>query len=442
MRAEYPTRKYTGHGLSPHPQYYHAYEYLPPASAIKHCSTADDSAHLKRLQAYGRLCAPRSTDSNGARDIISGGHPPGKTFLELSENAAALAARGLRQAVRPNQRWIFASACNGSWSCHFTDYCTVLQRTLRIKPPFAIKPSTDIKPDHADFLVEGFPLLPVERAYARGLEIAFALEAQVIHGLHGRLARRVEALLDAVNGPSIGMHVRRGDACEVFIQSTDDGKSGHVGPTQRPCYSLASYVAAARRLRERYGQQHSSILLMTDSANVIEETSNFSDFRWRFLSYNRRLVGGDDGINLNTTSRKQRVYIEDRARRAAANIVSTAHTGQGTFDSEEVLATELADLRFVSSASMFVGTSRSFTSLAVQMLMWAARGTLPPIISLSGPPLHSMLKIRGGCGDWAANPTSDPPQTTTRPLYWRWYPCAYAPQPGLCARGGVCLARG
>ena len=83
MRAEYPTRKYTGHGLSPHPQYYHAYEYLPPASAVKHCSTADDSANLKRLQAYGRLCAPRSTGSSGASDIISGGHPPGKTFLDL-----------------------------------------------------------------------------------------------------------------------------------------------------------------------------------------------------------------------------------------------------------------------------------------------------------------------------------------------------------------------
>lgn len=431
MRAEFPDGK--GTGVSPHPQYFDAYEYLPPLSALKLCRAANDSTNLQRLQAYESLCSPRSTDSRGAQGIISGGHPPGKTLLELSEDAVALAARGLRQTVGPDQRWIFASACNGNWSCLFTNYCHVLQHGRR-------SPSFGVKLDHADFLVEGFPLLSLERAYNRGLMIAFALEAQVIHGPHGRLARRVEALLEPVQRHSIGMHVRRGDACETFVRPSAAWESGHVGPMQRPCYALVSYVAAARRLRERYGKQYRNILLMTDSADVIEETSNFSDFSWQFLSYNRKVVGGDDRTNLNTSSRQQRVYIEDRARLASANNVdSTTLPGQGMFDSEEVLATELADLRFVSSASMFVGTSRSFTSLAVQMLMWAARGNLPPMISLSGPPLHSMLKIRGGCGDWGGvNPASSPRQTTIQSLYWRWYPCAYAHQPGLCARGAVC----
>ena len=48
-----------------------------------------------------------------------------------------------------------------------------------------------------------------------------------------------------------------------------------------------------------------------------------------------------------------------------------------------------------SQADFLIGTSRSFYSMAAALLMWARRGTLPPIISLEGDPLHQLLHVRG-----------------------------------------------
>ena len=288
----------------------------------------------------------------------------------------------------------------------------------------------------------------LQRAYVRGMQIAFALEALLHNGLQDRLARRVEELL-ATAPPTteraIGMHVRRGDACDQYNTTFEAETVG-----KRRCHPLAHYVAAARRLRQRYGEQHRTILLMTDSTEVTRETAQFSDFEWRFLRYNRSVLGDDEQSNLNLTSRSDKVWNIDRAFllskqrdfRTQSNRARNV-SNNTAFIPEQVVATMIGDLRFVSEAAMFVGTSSSFASITVQMLMWARHGALPAMVSLSGPPLQTMLKIRGRVvpsvasnGRPHVHPRLFPHshQATTKRFWW-WYPCAYAPSPLRCARG-------
>lgn len=191
------------------------------------------------------------------------------------------------------------------------------------------------------------------------------------------------------------MHIRRGDACETF--------GGYApGPTDldapRSCYHLSQYVAAARKLRRLYGAA-STIHLVTDSPTVLASLREYPDFEFRWVDFERATVGGTEGSNLGTSSAAQRTYIEHRAARA-----STAHG--------LIVHSALADLRFLAQAELLVGTSRSFFTTAALLLMLARLGTLPPVLSLEGDPLHQLLHIRGPFWDVRRDRG--------------WFPCAYA----------------
>ena len=162
-------------------------------------------------------------------------------------------------------------------------------------------------------------------------------------------------------------------------------------------------------MRRLYGASH--VLLATDSAEVVQRIRRAGrDFTWEWIDIDRGAVGGGEGHNLGKPPSARR-YIEHRAEaRDPANAL--------------VVASLLADLKLLSRADVIVGTSRSFVTVAAQMLVWARTGVLPPIISLEGDPIYSLLHVRG--------------------RFWRqgedrgWFSCAYA-RPHTAARCFSCL---
>lgn len=155
-------------------------------------------------------------------------------------------------------------------------------------------------------------------------------------------------------GQTIGMHVRRGDACERWEGEPGEG---------RVCYALSTYMDAARRLRARYGASH--IHLATDSPSVIKEAAKYTpEFTFEFLEMNRTSVGGEEGVGMP--------FVERRTSKMSA--------GQKA----DMIGTLMADIAFLSEADMLVGTA---DATMTHLTLWAQvgrQGRVPPFVLLGG----------------------------------------------------------
>jgi hypothetical protein len=376
-----------------------------------------------------RFCDPqRPVDNTQLRDVlgsvrVKGG--PLKYLVYASEHAVSLAARGHRQGAQPGTPWLYARGvrgCHGSWTCFFTP---------SLCPPESSGPSLN------QSVVSGLGLelkaeamgteLQWPGALIRAMHVALALEARLEHGLQPAARLSVERLLhtwrvhnhgagpSSLRGAIIGMHVRRGDACETF-EGYADGPLDLDAP--RSCYSFHEYVAAARQLRHIYGTS-SVVHLISDAAEVTAMVKAYPDFEWRTLEFNRDAVGG--GTPNLRASASERVYIEARAQAAdPAN--------------EQIVHSALADLMFAAESDVFVGTARSFVSKAVILLIWARTGVLPPTISLEGDILHSLIHTRGPF--WSRDGLTSGSGRTINDH--GWIPCVYA-LPDIHAHCFPCL---
>ena len=319
-----------------------------------------------RQAAHERRCSAASAlNSTEAIGLLT--HPNrggvSKNLVYLAESAARGADDGWVQFVPQDAPWDFARGVRrcadgeGRFSCFF-------QATL-CKPRV---PRTAPRCDNCG----RFPRYqwrrfePWPQSAMRGMSLALALEARILTGLKPWVEERVHTILQSAasltevlpqQSSSIGMHVRRGDACETYNISVS---------SQRRCFGLETYVVAARHLRRLYGEKYSTILLVTDSEEVLHEASAFRDFAWRFVRYDRAAVGGKQGINVGTKTRGQRLFVEDRA-------------ASGDPANEQLVISMLAELRFISAADLFVGTSRSFVSLGAALRNHLRR------VSLSSP---------------------------------------------------------
>mmetsp|Transcript_26415 Transcript_26415/g.83044 ORF Transcript_26415/g.83044 Transcript_26415/m.83044 type:complete len:185 (+) Transcript_26415:726-1280(+) len=171
------------------------------------------------------------------------------------------------------------------------------------------------------------------------------------------------------------MLVRRGDACERW--------EGEALPL-RPCWPLASYLRAARRLRERYGATH--VHLATDSDRVAAEARAMGGrpFSFTLLRFNRSSVGGGEGSALHKSlAERRRVFIESRA---------------ADMDGSEralLLGSMLADVALLAEADMLVGDNRATMTRLALSAMVGRLGRVPPFVLLGGP-------LEGGVwgGEW------------------------------------------
>lgn len=330
-----------------------------------------------RQAAHERRCSAASAlNSTEAIGLLT--HPNrggvSKNLVYLAESAARGADDGWVQFVPQDAPWDFARGVRrcadgeGRFSCFF-------QATL-CKPRV---PRTAPRCDNCG----RFPRYqwrrfePWPQSAMRGMSLALALEARILTGLKPWVEERVHTILQSAasltevlpqQSSSIGMHVRRGDACETYNISVS---------SQRRCFGLETYVVAARHLRRLYGEKYSTILLVTDSEEVLHEASAFRDFAWRFVRYDRAAVGGKQGINVGTKTRGQRLFVEDRA-------------ASGDPANEQLVISILAELRFISAADLFVGTSRSFVSLGAALRNHLRR------VSLSSPN-YTRLSCVGSC---------------------------------------------
>ena len=384
-------------------------------------------ARLRRA-IRARFCdARRPVDTSQLRDVlgsvrIKGG--PLKYLIYASEHAVSLMARGRRQGAQSETPWLYARGvrgCHGSWTCFFTP-------SLCASGGKGSPLNQSVVPGELELKAKAMGTeLQWPGALIRAMHVALALEARLEYGLQPATRLSVERLIHArrvrnrAAGPSplrgaiIGMHVRRGDACETFEGYTD-GPLDLDAP--RSCYSLHEYVAAARQLRHIYGTS-SVVHLITDSAEVAAMVRTYSDFEWRTLEFDRDAVGrGTPNLRVSASGR---VYIEARAQASdPAN--------------EQIVHSALADLMFAAESAVFVGTARSFVSKAVILLMWARTGVLPPTISLEGDVLHSLIHTRGPF--WSLDGLTG---GRSREINDHgWIPCVYA-LPNINAHCFPCL---
>ena len=355
--------------------------YLP--SPKYWCELSQGHAALLRKQqevrqaAHERRCSAASAlNSTEAIGLLT--HPNrggvSKNLVYLAESAARGADDGWVQFVPQDAPWDFARGVRrcadgeGRFSCFF--------RATLCKPRV---PRTAPRCDNCG----RFPRYqwrrfePWPQSAMRGMNLALALEARILTGLQPWVEERVHTILQSAasltevlpqQSSSIGMHVRRGDACVTYNISVS---------SQRRCFGLEAYVVAARHLRRLYGEKYSTILLVTDSEEVLHEASAFRDFAWCVVRYDRAAVGGKQGINVGTKTRGQHLFVEDRA-------------ASGDPANEQLVISMLAELRFISAADLFVGTSRSFVSLGAALRNHLRR------VSLSSPN-YIRLSCVGSC---------------------------------------------
>jgi hypothetical protein len=118
---------------------------------------------------------------------------------------------------------------------------------------------------------------------------SFWLESQVLH-YWWQFTTRTAAFVAkkraqagvSFRRPTIGMQVRRGDACKA------DAGDGHG----RFCPSLRqSYLPIARKMQSVYGVDR--IFMATDDQRAVEECKNWSGFRCYALDVNRKRYSQD-----------------------------------------------------------------------------------------------------------------------------------------------------
>ena len=180
---------------------------------------------------------------------------------------------------------------------------------------------------------------------------------------------------------TIGVHVRRGDACERWAETTGEvqQRSGAVASRGRPCYPSHLYVAAVETLVATY-PEISSVVVASDSqsaindlvANLTRPTVSRHPLRVTFIPANR--------IKYDAQS-----FIE-RRRFNASNAL-------------DVTLDMAADLRLlVQECDAFVGTAASWVSRV--MLLAIGGGNAVERGRLPGLPPHVFLDRPFGAVTW------------------------------------------
>ena len=384
--------------------FFSAKAYLPSSTYWREVSTRNVRARVNRFQQERRellreaLCSPTTADTSELRGLMGmavGG--PAKLLVYASESAVRLASLGMRQLADKQVGFPYAAGvarCRrlGGFVCFFKPSLCDEQPNPMLRSNRNARDGVPRRTFDAE--------LAWPQSLRRAMQLALALEVRLEH-LHPDVEGTVQRLLGhvmrmdrsgatynwtasrprpATLGPSIGMHVRRGDACETLATPVVHGVTDL--DAERRCYSLDEYLLAALDMKRLYGASH--IILITDSEEVLRQLKRHDsarNFTWEWLTMKRRRIAGSEAQNLHV-SPELRVLIEHRARR-------------GDSANELIVSSLLAELRLIAQADIIVGTSRSFVTHAATLLVWARSGILPPIVSLEGDPIYTLLHVRG-----------------------------------------------
>jgi len=197
------------------------------------------------------------------------------------------------------------------------------------------------------------------------------------------LATRARVAGPAASPACVAVHIRRGDACQVF--------GGAPVEDKRRCFPTRAYVAAARRLARRYGL--GTVRVASDSPAAIREftATMGGGVAVEALRFDRRAVGGPENATLGLTfAAAQAKFIETRPDAPDAALAA---------------ASLLADLEHLASCDAFVGTWEATLSRLAILNLAARAGSLPPFIWLDAPndrrawgPRRGRLRLPGSDG--------------------------------------------
>ena len=167
----------------------------------------------------------------------------------------------------------------------------------------------------------------------------------------------------ASSSTCVAVHIRRGDACQVF--------GGDRVQDRRRCFPTDKYVEAARRLLNKYG--HKTIKVASDSPVAISEFAAMmgGDVAVEALNFDRGAVGGPENATLGLGfAAAQSKFIERRPDKPDAALALTSF---------------LADLEHLAACDAFVGTWEATLSRLAILNLAARAGALPPFIWLDAP---------------------------------------------------------
>lgn len=197
--------------------------------------------------------------------------------------------------------------------------------------------------------------------YAKSLAATFQPHEGMVLPMPAGISEETDA-------KAIGIHVRRGDACQKMLTKPETLRRCARRPPgwKRPCYALAAYLDVAKPLIEKYGMTH--VYLATDSQQVVQEAQAMSSetLRFHYLDIDRSSYE-TDGSPKN--------FIEERVSRSRGS----AQAASGV-NASQMVVEALSELSLLSRASAFVGTSRSQYTRAAFLLQYA-RSSRPPAFS-------------------------------------------------------------
>ena len=154
--------------------------------------------------------------------------------------------------------------------------------------------------------------------------------------------------------PSVSMHVRQGDACDIVTNDVNEKITTATDNNRRKCYSVDAYMSKLYKLKELYGVKR--VYLATDSQDMIYRTFAEKDFNWIYINVTR------DAFN-------SRTYVDHRMR-------------QETSFREIALFSAVADLELMRRGDIFLGAFSSHYSKLSYYLMSGSKMRAIPFISV------------------------------------------------------------
>ena len=179
---------------------------------------------------------------------------------------------------------------------------------------------------------------------------------------------------------AIAMHIRRGDACERWSSTPGDLAK------PRPCYTTDLYFKAAVTMKNAYGSDQ--ILLATEDEGTIAEAKEFCDkhgFRLYYLKYNRKPFDVKDEIA------KQREKVEAGEVTPEIEKLFIEEKDMSASDQRSVTLSLFADIKFLSNANMLIGTSTSWVSRILWMVIGGTHEQIPPFTFIDSPFVNRKL---------------------------------------------------
>ena len=179
----------------------------------------------------------------------------------------------------------------------------------------------------------------------------------------------VEARYKASSSPPvIGMHVRRGDACEDSIR------------TGRLCSPLSSYMVHARKVRQATGA--TIIFIATDSEGVLNETRPYIDEGFTFLRMSEPL----DALHKLQTVNQGQVRTREGKPSTIWDDVLRHNLEEGRVDDNRQVAWEATlDAYLLSFCDVLIGKHTSNLFRVAYELKAARCDCAPPFVSLDAP---------------------------------------------------------